>query len=370
MAGTPSPPQVLIDARPLQGPSARRGIGTYVRGLLSGLVEEGFADRLALLIDQGLPQPEVPVTGLAAYVVRRRYHGRFATYEDSVALGRDLRRIRPKLYHATNLSLPAHSPVRMLVTLHDLIPWAWPGVHMRGERVRYRLGRRGLARADRVIAVSEATASDAVAHAGVPRSRITVIPEAAGPAFRPQEGAAERVASRWGLSPGRFLIYVGALDARKDPRALLQAWRTAAELSGGLELALAGEPGRQAPVPPPGVHRLGHVPDADLADLFSAAGCLVFPSRYEGFGLPLLEAMSCGCPVAAYANSSIPEVAGSAARLVPDGDARALGEAAARLVDDDGLRRTAIKAGLRQAGRYSWRKTARATIAAYRSLLT
>jgi alpha-1,3-rhamnosyl/mannosyltransferase len=366
----PARPQVLIDARPLQGPSALRGIGTYVRGLLGGLVEEGFATQLALLLDRGLPDPELPVRGLSAYVVRRRYHGRFATYEDAVALGGDLRRIQPRLYHATNLSLPGRSPVPMVVTLHDLIPWAWPGVHMRGERLRYRLGRRALAGADRVIAVSQATAGDAEAHAGVQRSRINVIPEAVAPAFGPQKGAEERVAARWGLRPGRYLIYVGALDARKDPRGLLQAWRRAADLTGGLELALAGEPGRQAPVPPPGVHRLGYVPDVELADVLSAAGCLVFPSRYEGFGLPVLEAMSCGCPVAAYANSSIPEVGGRAAQLVPDGDARALGEAAARLVDDARLRRKSIEAGLRQAARYSWAKTARATIAVYRSLLT
>jgi alpha-1,3-rhamnosyl/mannosyltransferase len=366
----PARTQVLIDARPLQGPSALRGIGTYVRGLLGGLAEEGFAGRLALLLDRDLPDPELPVRGLPAYVVRRRYHGRFATYEDAVALGGDLRRIQPRLYHATNLSLPGRSPVPMVVTLHDLIPWAWPGVHLRGERVRYRLGRRALAGANRVIAVSEATARDAVAHAGVQRSRITVIPEAAGATFQVQKNAEERVSARWGLPPGRYFVYVGALDARKDPRGLLQAWRRASDLSGGLELALAGEPGRQAPPPPPGVRRLGHVPDAELADLLSVAGCLVFASRYEGFGLPVLEAMSCGCPVAAYANSSIPEVAGAAAQLVPDGDARSLGEAAARLVSDGALRRKSIAAGLRQAARYSWRKTARATIATYRGLLT
>ena len=360
---------ILIDARPLQGPSARRGIGSYVRGLLGGLAAEAYADRIALLLDRDLPEPELPIQGLNAYLVRRRYHGRLATYEDAVALSGDLRRIRPGLYHATSLSLPGRTTERLVVTVHDLIPWAWAGVHMRGERLRYRLGRRALAGADRVIAVSEATARDAASHAGVAPARITVIPEAAGPAFRPRPDAEGRVTDAWGLTPGRYLVYVGSLDARKDPRGLLEAWRTASAQSGGLELVLAGEPGRQAPVPPPGVRRLGHVADEDLADLLSAAGCLVFPSRYEGFGLPILEAMSCGCPVAAYANSSIPEVAGAAAELVEDGDARALGAAAARLVSDAERRRKAVRAGLKQAARFSWRKSALATIAVYEGLL-
>lgn len=360
---------ILIDARPLQGPSARRGIGSYVRGLLAGLEAENRQLRVALLLDRDLPIPVLPGAPFDAYLVRRRYHGRLATYEDAVALGADLSRIRPALFHATWLSLPSRSPVPMVVTLHDLIPWAWAGIAMRGERLRYRLGRRALRGADRVIAVSEATAADATRLARVARERLTVIPEAASPAFRPRPGAADRVAERWELTPGRYLLYAGALDARKDPGALLRAWEVASGEAGGLELALAGEAGRQAPRPPRGVRRLGYVPDEDLADLLTAAGCLVFPSRYEGFGLPVLEAMSCGCPVAAFRNSSIPEVTADAATLVDDGDARALGMAAAELVGDPAARGHAVRAGLRRARSYSWSQTAAATIAVYDGLL-
>jgi glycosyltransferase involved in cell wall biosynthesis len=116
----------------------------------------------------------------------------------------------------------------------------------------------------------------------------------------------------------------------------------------------------------PGAKVIGHLDSRDLADLYSAAGCLLFPSRYEGFGLPCLEAMACGCPVAAYRNSSLPEVVDGAGELVEDGNAEALGRAAAKLIAaPEGAR----KAGFEQARAFSWGKTARQTIAAYESLL-
>jgi alpha-1,3-rhamnosyl/mannosyltransferase len=162
-----------------------------------------------------------------------------------------------------------------------------------------------------------------------------------------------------------YLLFVGALDARKDPPALLRAWAVARQTHPALQLLIAGEPGKQAPRMP-GAFQLGRVEDEGLADLYSAAACLPFPSRYEGFGLPCLEAMACGCPVAAFRNSSIPEVVGDAGMLVPDGDAEALGQAAAQMVRAPERWR---QAGLRRAREFSWAKTARETISAYESRL-
>jgi glycosyltransferase involved in cell wall biosynthesis len=145
---------------------------------------------------------------------------------------------------------------------------------------------------------------------------------------------------------------------------LLRAWSVAKALAPGLELVIAGDPGPQAPPAMPGAKAVGRVDNPELADLYSAAGCLVFPSRYEGFGLPCLEAMACGCPVAAYRNSSLPEVVAAAGELVDDDDAGALGRAAAGLCAKPDRAR---KAGLERARQFSWRKTARQTIAAYES---
>jgi glycosyltransferase involved in cell wall biosynthesis len=133
-----------------------------------------------------------------------------------------------------------------------------------------------------------------------------------------------------------------------------------------VQLVVAGAPGRQAPSSLTGARQLGRVDDEGLADLYSAAGCFVFPSRYEGFGLPCLEAMACGCPVAAFRNSSLPEVVGEAGVLVEDGDAEALGRAAAGMIGEAERWR---RAGLERAKAFSWRKAARETIAAYESVL-
>jgi glycosyltransferase involved in cell wall biosynthesis len=351
--------------RPLQGPSAGRGVGSYARGLLKGLIAEGFDSHLTLLLDAALDEPALPPGQYRLAGSRRRYHGQVAAYEEAAVLGSDLERIGPDLYHAVDLRLPGRSPCPLAVTLHDLIPWAWGGPRMRGERFRFWLGRRLLKGAAAVIAVSEATAADAVRWGGVDPRRVKVVPEAADEIFEPRAGAGQRVRQRWGLEPG-YLLFVGALDARKDPASLLDAWSAARKARPELELVIAGDPGRQAPATMPGARMVGRVDDPALADLYTAAGCLVFPSRYEGFGLPCLEAMACGCPVAAYRNSSLPEVVDEAGRLVDDGDAEALGIAAASMVaEPDRWRR----AGLERAKRFSWMKTARQTIAVYESVL-
>ncbi|OLC14323.1 MAG: hypothetical protein AUH32_05760 [Actinobacteria bacterium 13_1_40CM_66_12] len=354
-------PSVLLDMRPLQGPSAKRGVGSYASGILHGLIAEGFDPNLTLLLDSDLPVPPLPVGEYRLASSRRRYRGHLAAYEEAAVLGPDLARIAPDLYHAIDLKLPAQSPVPLVVTLHDLIPWAWGGPTMRGERFRFWLGRRLLRRADLVLAVSQATADDAVRLGRVDPTRIQIVPEAAGDEFKPRPGAPDRVRRRWGLKRG-YLLFVGALDARKDPAALLRAWGAATKTHPELELVIVGDPGRQAPRTMLGAHMLGQVDDAELADLYAAAGCLLFPSRYEGFGLPCLEAMACGCPVAAFRNSSVPEVVGDAAELVPDGDAEALGRAALALSQNpDHARRS----GFERAKAFGWRKAARQTIAAY-----
>jgi glycosyltransferase involved in cell wall biosynthesis len=351
--------------RPLQGPSAARGVGTYAAGLLGGLISAGFDSNLTLLLDADLPEPSLPSGGYKLAGSRRRYHGQLSAYEEAVALGSDLQRIGPDVYHAIDLRLPGRSQCHLVVTVHDLIPWALGGSRMRGERVRFWLGKRLLKRADSVLAVSQATADDAVRFARVDPRRIRVVHEAADSVFVPRPGAADRIKERWSIDPG-YLLFVGALDARKDPGALLRAWAVAKEIRPGLPLVIAGDPGRQAPPVMPGARMLGRVDHTELADLYTAAGCLVFPSRYEGFGLPCLEAMACGCPVATYSNSSLPEVVDGAGELVADGDAEALGRAAAAMIADPEPYR---RAGLERAKAFSWRRAARETIAAYESVL-
>lgn len=351
--------------RPLQGPSASRGVGTYAKGLLGGLIAAGFDANLTLLLDSGLDDPSMPQGGYRVIHTRRRYRGQLAGYEEAAVARFDLERIKPDVYHAISLRLPGRSPCPLVVTLHDLIPWAWGGPHMRGERMRYWLGKRLLRRADMILAVSQTTADDAIKFARIDPHRLRVVLEAADAIFSPRQDANLRVKQRWNLEPG-FLLFVGALDARKDPTSLLTAWSTARIASPNLELVIAGAPGPQAPASMPGAHMVGRIDEAELADLYSAAGCFVFPSRYEGFGLPCLEAMACGCPVAAYRNSSVEEVVNSSGTLVADGDAAGLGRAAAEMAAAPERWR---KAGLERARQFSWSKTARQTIDAYEAVL-
>ena len=175
----PGRPSVLLDMRPLQGPSGGRGIGAYARGLLGGLVRAGFGPQLTLLLDVAFDQPLLPPGGYKLAGCRRRSHGRLAAYEDAVALTADIQRIGPDVYHAIDFHLPGRSPRPVVVTLHDLIPWAWGGPRMRGERLRYMAAFRLLRRADAVIAVSEATAEDAARLRVAARQRVRVIHEAA-----------------------------------------------------------------------------------------------------------------------------------------------------------------------------------------------
>ncbi len=357
-------PSVLLDVRPLQGRSGKRGVGSYATGLLKGLINEGFESELTLLFDSRLPEPELPPGSYRLAGSRRRYRGNFSAYEEAVALGADLEHLRPDVYHAIDLRLPGRAPCALVVTLHDLIPWAFGGSRMWGERMRYWLGRRLLRRADLVLAVSQSTADDAVRFGRVSSQRLRVVPEAVDEVFKPSPGASDRVADRFGVRAG-YLLFVGALDARKDPASLLRAWSVARSMRPDLQLVLAGEPGSQAPPDMPGAHVLGHLSGPELADVYTAAGCLVFPSRYEGFGLPCLEALACGCPVAAFKNSSLPEVVDGAGELVEDGNADALGAAAAKLAS---VTDRPWKPGIERAKAFSWRKAARATIAAYRAV--
>jgi alpha-1,3-rhamnosyl/mannosyltransferase len=366
LGGAGHQPEILIDVRCLQGPSARRGIGTYARGLTQALSEAGF--EYSVLVDADLELVSLPDAVRTVHRVRRRSHGRLAGYEDAVALSSDLARIRPTLFHSLASSLPTRSPCPVAVTVHDMIPWAFGGWRMFGERLRHRVSRRLLPSAELIFAVSDSTKRDLVRIAGADESRIRVVYEGVGPEFKPRPDAAARVKERWGLD-GPYLLFVGALDVRKDPRGLVEAWRTVTAAGVEAQLVLAGDPGAQAPTDMGGARRLGHVSTEELVDLLSAAGCLLFSSLYEGFGLPALEAMACGCPVVAYRNSSLPEVVGDAGVLVPNLDAVALGRAAADMMSDGDARGRSIDRGLRQATRFSWERAARSTLDGYRSLV-
>jgi glycosyltransferase involved in cell wall biosynthesis len=281
--------------------------------------------------------------------------------------------------HATN---PAGvPPVRrrqaLVVTVHDLAFERFPDAFPDRWRRQYRAGLRATARrADAILVPSRATADDVLELTGAPPERVRVTPLAASvPATPPDPRAAAGSLARLHVQPP-FVLFVGTLEPRKHVVELVRAYRRVAAdvphslvLTGpdgwGLEtleaeLALDG-PGR--------IVRTGRVDDASLEVLYAAADAFVYPSAYEGFGLPVLEAMARGVPVITTTTPALHEVAGDAALSVEPGDVAALAESMARLLDDAVLADHLRARGRARAAGYSWAATARATLEAYRAVV-
>ncbi len=268
-----------------------------------------------------------------------------------------------------------------VVTVHDLIPLLLPA-YRTSARVRayMRLVARSARAVRLVLTDAEASRSEIVRHLGVPAERVRVIPLAVTSAFRPLEDGRQLGAlrARYGL-PERYFLYLGGYDQRKNLGTLFQALAAARAADPQLPLlAVAGvlPEAETALTPDPrrlaaeagateGVRFLGRVPEEDKPGLYSAALAFLFPSRYEGFGLPVLEALACGTPVACADATSLPEVAGPGGLVAGADDVGAWKEAILRLAGDGVLRERLRGAGLAHARQFSWERTARETAAAY-----
>jgi glycosyltransferase involved in cell wall biosynthesis len=261
------------------------------------------------------------------------------------------------------------------MTLYDLSFALFPETHLRVLRWSSNvLVPRFLQACDRIIAISGSTKRDAIRLYGIPEEKIVVTPLAAEERFRP--AAPDRVSEvriRFGLPP-RFLLYVGTVEPRKNLDMLLEALVRLKGQGREMPLVVAGRlgwlyDGFLAKIRSLGLESLvflpGFVPDDDLPSLYTAAELFVYPSVYEGFGIPVLEAMGCGTPVLCSDASSLPEVAGDAGILLPPGNPAVWAEAIARLMESTALRMDLRERGFRQASRFRWKETARRTWEVY-----
>jgi glycosyltransferase involved in cell wall biosynthesis len=280
------------------------------------------------------------------------------------------------------LFVPAHSlppvlPRASVATIHDLGYLHFPDEHPRPTRWLRRLANRWSARrATRVVAISGATRDDLVQWEGVRADRISVVHHGRAPWFQPVRDLAhvDAARKRHGLDAPYFL-FIGTLHPRKNLERLLAAFDRVAEDRPELLLALVGAAGwqperlRQALAGVRDTERvrlLGYVDDADLPPLLCGSLGLAFPSLYEGFGLPALEAMACATPVLASTTSSFPEVVGDAGLLVDPVDVPAIADGLRKLADDAGLRRELGERGLVRASSFTWQRAATETLAVLR----
>jgi len=282
------------------------------------------------------------------------------------------------LLHSPDFIPPFLWRGRSVITVHDLAFLRFPHLLTEESRSYYGQVRRAAARADAILAVSHSTKNDLVTLLGVPADKVTVTHHAAGPEFRPGQDPAAMAAvhQKYGVG-GDYLLFVGTIEPRKDLPTLLRAFHRMRGGWPGLKLVIAGRPGwlcqqvydTAAELGLEAQARfLGGVPPDDLPALYGGALAFVLPSLWEGFGMPVLEAMACGTAVVCSNTSSLPEVAGDAALLFPPGDVDALGEALQRVVTDETLRGELSRRGLARAARFSWADTARRTLAVYESL--
>jgi glycosyltransferase involved in cell wall biosynthesis len=347
------------------------GPATYARELVAALARLGghdyvvFTDRPEHFADVDVERVAVPLA--------TTYHQ--VTW-DHVRLPGLLIARGVALYHGTKNILPWRLAIPGVVTVHDLAVYTCPDTFAWPQRVHFRLTVPGsVARAARVIADSQHARDDLVARFGLDPRRVPVVPLAMPRAFTapPPPEAVAALRARLGLG-APLVVCAGTVQPRKRVERVIEAFVRADGAARGWELVIAGRlrPGYAPPwlqTLPPGVRWLGPLGDEELRTLYAAAEVALTASEYEGFGLTVLEAMASGCAVIAPGVSSVPEVAGDGALLVPRSDATLLGDALASLLDDRAARAALAERARRRAAGFTWEAAARRTRQVYEDVL-
>ncbi len=356
------PLRVALDATPLSMRAG--GIRRYVVELVAALAEQFPDDEYHLLTDQpGLPRPE-EWSRLPNVVTEAPPSNHFTSKWWSLGLPLELARRRIDVFHGTDFAIPYIPERPAVLTLHDLAPWKPPPVRPPGsDRVRQRTP--ALLRiATRIITPSEAVRHEAAVFFALPKSKIRATPLAAA---APAEGDSSAELGPPPRMDQPYLLYVGSAEPRKNVPGLVEAWRMARLEIPDLSLVLVGaghgEP--ETPSGEPGLHLAGHLTNKEIAQLLSRATAFVYPSFYEGFGLPVLEAMRAGAPVITSKDPALAEVTAGAAVYVDAASRTELNAAVLQVVRDPDLQHRLREQGRRRACRFSWRSTASLTRAVY-----
>jgi glycosyltransferase involved in cell wall biosynthesis len=369
---------VVIDARRIRD----FGIGTYIRSLVHALGHVDSSNRYTLI---SAPADVRTLAGLPDNFRTALYARTDHQALDHVAFPLYLRGLRPDLVHIPLNRVPLFMIRPYVVTIHDManLLFEETASKARMELRRYRF-RRGLVRANRIIAVSDSTKRDVEAMMGVPSDRICRVYNAPDPGFFTRASTAggqqKRILERYQIDYP-FLLYAGNIRRHKNIPRLIEAFAVVREelkshpTYKDLRLIIIGDTISQYPAVRQAVIRsrvesvvrfLGFVPFDTLRCFYESAAAFVFPSRYEGFGLPPLEAMACGTPVVASNASSLPEVVGDAAIQINPENVFDIARGVKEILLDEELRATLVRRGREQAARFSWNWTARQVLEIYR----
>jgi glycosyltransferase involved in cell wall biosynthesis len=351
------------------------GVGYYTSRLLQSLASgegSGLVERVVVLSNREVP---LPAGDRLEVYTRRRFPVRSAWMQ--LLLPGILREVKPDLVHFTNYLAPLVMPVPYVVSVHDMTLSLIPETHTLKKRLLTSSLVPWVARrARRILTPSESTRRDVIRLLGVDPGRVRVIPYAASEAFRPASEGPERLATAYAVRPPYFL-YVGTIEPRKNLARALRAFARLGPELAQHQLVLVGDLGwkyeevlaeARRPDLRGRVLLPGYVAEEDLPLLYTHAAAFVYPSLYEGFGFPVVEAMACGAPVLTSRSSSLTEIAEGAAVLVDPLDEKALADAFVALGTDAALRERLRAQGLARAATFTWQRTARETVEAYREV--
>ncbi len=360
------------------------GIGSYTQELIAHLLEVDQQNQYVLIFGS---RAVMERTARHARLNERRnvetvlYEHSPFSWRSHVLLPRRLRKLNLDIYHAPNYMIPfpafAKSPSRRtacVMTIHDLIPLKFPDHAPKSKKTRLfplfkKIMLAAAARADLIIAPSSCSRNDIIDLLKIPeakRDRVAVIPEGVNERYRPLAQPPY----------AKVVLYVGRQDPYKNLAVLIKAFARVREVVPGSVLRVIGPPDKRYPEAFELARELGILPHIDwhgyvdnegLLDAYQQAAVLVLPTRYEGFGLPVLEAMACGTPVVCSNVSSLPEVAGDAALMAAPGDVPALAEHIVNVLTRPELARDLREKGLARAAQFTWRKTAELTLKAYQA---
>ncbi|MGD1094510.1 MAG: glycosyltransferase family 1 protein [Bryobacteraceae bacterium] len=344
---------IALDATSLA--ASPGGVARYTLELSRSLAEHFPDDEFWLLSDQPVAVPECTLPNLQKgerpQTLATRRWWLWGLQHEMMRRGIDL-------FHGTDFAVPYFPSRPSVMTVHDLSPWLDRAWQPDAGRVRRRTGlllRMGLA--TMIITPSEAIRKAAIQRFHLMPDRVAAVPLAASLQFRPITVAPAAMP---------YFLFVGTLEPRKNIACLLEAWREVRKTR-NIEMVLAGRARAdfRAPEPEPGLRVLGAVPEEDLPRLYSGALAVVYPSLYEGFGLPVLEAMQCGAVVITSRDPAITEVAGGAAVQVDGSDSRGLVAALGAVADAPSSFAQVRERALERAAQFSWRTTAERTREVY-----